>query len=156
MNNNLKSNNHNNTIIIRMIIFLIILIILLFILIIKNKLSDSHDKNEPQYFSCSQSPKDIQFATLNTYYNFYYENNTVNNGTQIYIFNFKNIDYYNLIGTAELFTIKAPDVEEFDSENLTKTFFINDYISYTEEIKDINDYINKVSDYGYTNCHEIN
>ena len=152
INKNSKLNKENG-IIITLTIILVIVIVILSVLIFKNKIK-IENKNDTKYFSCSQLVKDLQFAELSTYYNFYYKDYNIYNAIQIYTFKFYDSNYYNSISTSELFTMVNPNMEVFDEENLIKTYYINTTIPY-KNLESVDDYIRLVNDYGYS-CTEQN
>lgn len=105
----------------------------------------------PEKYKCLGNKQDIQFATMDPFYTFEYENGVIKKQKQGYTFNFVNESYYNQIGKKELFTKENPEnmKETLDETNLKKTY--EKEIGSTDfvEESDLESFINKIESYGY-------
>lgn len=120
-----------------------------------NKVESSNNNSEEKSsYRCYQNEQNIEFATVESYYEFDYQYEIINNQKQVYIFKFINNDLYNQFGLSELFPDQTSTPEEItDLKNLTKTYYIYAAIPYSEEQVNVDEYIKIVESYGYQ-CSE--
>lgn len=116
----------------------------------REKLIDKNDEIGELY-KCSGNHKDLQFAILDDYYQFEYQNGIIKNQKQEYVFQFVNQKYYNQIGKKELFKEGFFEVEETtENENLKKIYSKNIGNANTIENTELETFINKLKKNGYS------
>lgn len=118
-----------------------------------NDVNNNKDNNleDKVSYKCYKEQQNIEFATVDSSYEFDYQAKVVSNQRQVYVFKFINENLYNQIGITQLFTdSKSPTPTEVtDSKKLTKTYSLKTAIPYSKEIVEIDDYIKTVESYGY-------